>query len=128
MPNTAPRLPTRSAPGHEFRPRRARRGALLLLGAALGLAGCQGLDLSKLPGPGDSGPVADDASPLSAQVQEALASAPATMHERIHIRSLQAGRVRLVGSVSSETVVSEAVRLADAVPGVTNVVDTLNVR
>ena len=110
--------------------RRPTRGLapVLLVAAALGLVGCQGFDLSSLPATGDMGPVADDGSPLSAQVQEALASTPATMHERIHVRSLQAGRVRLVGSVSSDGAASEAVRIADGVPGVTSVVNTLNVR
>ena len=109
-----------------------RRAALaLLVGGALGLGGCAGGVegvLSRLPDKGDVGPVADDGSPLSARVQEALAASPATMHERIHVRAMQAGRVRLVGSVSSSGAASEAVRLADAVPGVTNVVNTLNVR
>ena len=118
-----------SLPTSPRRPRRraALRGALAL-GAALALAGCANLDLSSLPGPGDNGPVADDASPLSAEVQKALAGTPATMHERIHVRAMQAGRVRLVGSVGSEAAKAEAMRVADAVPGVTNVVNTLNVR
>ena len=116
--STSPRVPRR---------RTALRTAFAL-GAGLALAGCANLDLSNLPGPGDSGPVADDGSPLSAEVQKALAGAPATMHERIHVRAMQAGRVRLVGSVGSETAKAEAMRIADAVPGVTNVVNTLNVR
>ena len=105
-----------------------RLAPALFAAAALGLAGCQGFDLSKLPATGDMGPVADDGSPLSAQVREALSATPATMHERIHVRALQAGRVRLVGSVSSDGAASEAVRIADGVPGVTSVVNTLNVR
>ena len=121
------RSATRSVPRPTRRPTHSLAPALLVA-AALGLAGCQGFDLSSLPAAGDMGPVADDGSPLSAQVQEALASMPATMHERIHVRALQAGRVRLVGSVSSDSAASEAVRIADGVPGVTSVVNTLNVR
>ena len=124
MSRSRDRLPHRP-PG---RLRALVRPSALLVGAALALAGCQGFDLSKLGNPGDAGPIADDASPLSAQVQEALAATPATMHERIHVRALRAGRVRLVGSVSTDGTASEAVRIANAVPGVTNVVNTLNVR
>ena len=127
----APARPA-ALPGRAPVARRRAALAALFVGGALGLGGCASGSvqdvLSRLPDKGDVGPVADDASPLSARVQEALAGAPATMHERIHIVSMQAGRVRLVGSVSSSVAASEAVRVADAVPGVTNVVNTLNVR
>ncbi len=100
----------------------------MLAGVALG--GCAGLDPSslKLPGVGDAGPVADDASPLSADVQVALAATPMTMHERIHVQALQNGRVRLRGSVGSSSAASEAVRVASQVEGVSDVLDTMNVR
>lgn len=94
------------------------------------LGGCQQLDMAALRNleTGDIGPVAEDAGPLSAAVVDALAAAPMTMNERIRVRQVSDGHVRLVGFVSSDGVASEARRLTEQVAGVTGVVDTLNAR
>lgn len=132
-PTSAPRPAPRSVCRPTFGPA-ARRGAslgatiALLTGIVLG--GCAGLEPGsfRLPGAGGAGPVADDPSPLSADVRAALAVAPMTMHEDIHVQAMRGGRVRLTGSVASSSAASEAVRVAGRVTGVSDVFDTINVR
>jgi len=87
-----------------------------------GLAGCQTGSLSEAFVP------LSDASPLSNDVRAALRASPETMHSNILVKSVGEGRVRLSGALNSESLVNTAEQIARQVPGVTGVINTLQIR
>ena len=100
-----------------------RRAALALLAAApLAFAGCENVPLS------DIGPALSDDAPLSEAVRDALASDPETLNQRIFVRAASADTVRLSGSVDTDATRQRAEQVAQRVPGVRSVINTLQIR
>ena len=103
----------------------ARRACLALLPAglaALALSGCETLEVPQL------GPTLSDDDPLSQAVLDALAAAPETTNERIHVKTLNPGVVRLSGNVDQDITRTFAAQIAERVSGVERVVNTLFIR
>jgi len=90
--------------------------------------GCQQLSSIDWKDKGSVGPAALDGSPLSARVVDRLAATPMTMNEQIKVVELQDNRIRLSGTASSGSAVSEAMRVTLQVEGVSDVLDTVSVR
>ena len=101
---------------------RACVAALVLLGAAGSLGGCETVPLS------DIGPALSDEHPLSVKVLATLDAAPETMHQNISVKTVGPGTVRLSGTVDTETTRTFAAQNAERVPGVENVINTLFIR
>ena len=100
----------------------ARRACLALLPAglaALVLPGCETLEVPQF------GPTLSDDDPLSQAVRDALAARPETTNQRIDVKTMNPGVVRLSGLVDQEIVRTFAAQIAERVPGVERVVNTL---
>jgi len=112
-----------------------RRQMLSFTAAALvssALAGCAGVSekFSEIDWQdrGNAVPSAQDGSELTASVVDALAASPMTMNEQIKVGLLRDNRIRLGGNVSSNSALSEAMRVARGVGGVSDVLNTITVR
>ena len=108
------------------RPRPDRRRRLCLAAVpcagALALVGCGNVPLA------DIGPDLVDDAPLSLAVRAALDAAPETMHQRILVSQVSEDVVRLAGLVDTDATRQRAEQIAQRVPGVRSVANTLQVR
>ena len=102
----------------------ARRACLALLsvGVLALVSGCETLEVPAI------GPTLSDDAPLSQAVRDALDAAPETTNERISVKTLNAGVVRLSGNVDQDITRTFAAQTAERVPGVQRVVNTIFIR
>lgn len=77
---------------------------------------------------GDIGTVVDDNSALSVKVKNALRASPQTSNVNIRVTTVSGDSVKLSGFVSNDAVLYEAERVANKVPGVRFVVNSLVIR
>ena len=82
----------------------------------------------RVPGTASIGPTLSDDTPLSRAVRDALDAAPETVNERISVKTLSAGVVRLSGNVDQEITRTFASQVAERVAGVERVVNTIFIR
>lgn len=97
-------------------------GPVLCCAGTLLLAGCENLQIPQI------GPALTDEQPLSNAVRDALGANPETMHQQIDVKTLDVDLVRLSGSVDTEATRQTAEAIAQAVPGVRSVVNTMFIR
>jgi len=95
----------------------------MAIGAGTGtLAGCETGSLA------DVGVTLSDESPLADDVRAALRASSETLNANILVKALDGGKVRLSGLMNNEALIHTAEQIARDVPGVTGVVNTLQVR